>query len=92
KGTHVSNAYGSDIIVERHRHRYAVNTKYLDQFERNGFIVSGISEDDKVVEFMELKNHKFFVGTQAHPEFRSKPLEPSPIFVYFLKTALKYKS
>ncbi|MEM1559940.1 MAG: CTP synthase [Ignisphaera sp.] len=91
KGTHVNNAYGSDVIVERHRHRYIVNTKYIDQFEINGFIVSGISEGDGVVEFMELKNHKFFVGTQAHPEFRSKPLEPSPIFVYFLKIALKNK-
>lgn len=90
KGTHAYNAYGREVIAERHRHRYGVNMKYLDLFEKNGFIVSGISYDE-VIEFMELKDHKFFMGTQAHPEFRSKPLEPSPIFVYFLNIALGNK-
>uniref|UniRef100_A0A7C2ZNA5 CTP synthase n=1 Tax=Ignisphaera aggregans TaxID=334771 RepID=A0A7C2ZNA5_9CREN len=91
KGTHVYSAYNRDVISERHRHRYGFNNRYLDLFENNGFSVSGVSYDD-VVEFMELKHHKLFIGTQAHPEFRSKPLEPSPIYVYFLKTILKYKN
>ena len=93
KGSRVYEAYGRDCIVERHRHRYGVNTKFVDIFESGGFIVSGISCDDQdnVVEFMELKDHPFYIGTQAHPEFRSKPLDPSPIYVYYLKTVLKYK-
>jgi len=92
KGTLVHRAYGSDIIAERHRHRYTINTKYVDLFENNGFKISGISEDrdESVIEFMELTNHRFFIGTQAHPEFRSKPLNPSPIFVSFLETVLRY--
>lgn len=89
KGTLVHRAYGSEIIVERHRHRYTVNTKYIDMLEYGGFKVSGINEEENVVEFMELKDHRFFVGTQAHPEFRSKPLNPSPIFTFFLTTVLK---
>ncbi|MEM0490642.1 MAG: CTP synthase [Ignisphaera sp.] len=92
KGTKVFEAYGRDTIVERHRHRYGVNNKYIELFEKNGFIVSGVSSDEEIVEFMELKSHNFFIGTQAHPEFRSKPLEPSPIYTYFLRTALLIKN
>ncbi|MEM1541518.1 MAG: CTP synthase [Ignisphaera sp.] len=91
KGTKVFEAYGRDIVVERHRHRYGVNNKYVELLEKNGFIISGISSDEEIIEFMELKNHNFFIGTQAHPEFRSKPLEPSPIYMYFLKTTLSNK-
>jgi CTP synthase len=93
KGSYVYKAYGRDIIIERHRHRYTVNMKYIDLFESCGFRISGISEDKDgdVVEFMELVSNKFFIGTQAHPEFRSKPLNPSPIFVFFLETVMNYK-
>ncbi|MCC6015767.1 MAG: CTP synthase [Desulfurococcaceae archaeon] len=93
KGSYVYKAYGKDIIIERHRHRYTVNMKYIDLFESCGFRISGISEDKDgdVVEFMELVSNKFFIGTQAHPEFRSKPLDPSPIFVFFLETVMNYK-
>jgi CTP synthase len=93
KGSYVYKAYGRDIIIERHRHRYTVNIKYIDLFESCGFRISGISEDKDgdVVEFMELVSNKFFIGTQAHPEFRSKPLNPSPIFVFFLETVMNYK-
>jgi CTP synthase len=93
KGSYVYKAYGRDIIIERHRHRYTVDIKYIDLFESCGFRISGISEDKDgdVVEFMELVSNKFFIGTQAHPEFRSKPLNPSPIFVFFLETVMNYK-
>jgi len=86
RGTKAYEAYGRDVIMERHRHRYGVNPKYLDKLEAAGFVVSGFSYDG-VIEFMELTNSKFFVGTQAHPEFKSRPLEPSPIYMHFLKTA-----
>lgn len=88
KGTLVYDAYGVEYITERHRHRYGVNNKYLESLEAVGFIASGISVEDSIVEYMELKQHKFYVGTQAHPEFKSRPLQPSPIYTYFLKQAL----
>jgi CTP synthase len=88
KGTIVFDAYGTEYVTERHRHRYGVNNKYLDALEGIGFMVSGISVEDSVVEYMELKHHRFYVGTQAHPEFKSRPLQPSPIYTYFLKQAL----
>lgn len=90
RGTKVFEAYGKDIVIERHRHRYGVNNKYVEMFESNKFIVSGISEDE-VIEFMELRDREFFVGTQTHPEFKSRPLNPSPIYTYFLKIALNNK-
>lgn len=84
RGTKVFEAYGRDVISERHRHRYGVNPKYLERFEDVGFTVSGFSYDG-VIEFMELRGHPFFVGTQAHPEFKSRPLAPSPIYMHFLR-------
>ncbi len=88
KGTVVYSAYGVEYVMERHRHRYGVNNKYLDLLEAAGLITSGINVEDSVVEYMELKQHRFYVGTQAHPEFKSRPLQPSPIYTYFLKCAL----
>ncbi|MCS7111807.1 MAG: CTP synthase [Sulfolobales archaeon] len=88
KGTMVYNAYGVEYVMERHRHRYGVNSKYLESLEAAGFISSGISVEDSVIEYMELKYNKFYVGTQAHPEFKSRLLQPSPIYTYFLKHAL----
>ncbi len=84
RGTIVYEAYKRDVVFERHRHRYAFNTKYVDIFEGAGFIISGFSYDG-VIEFMELKEHPFFVGTQAHPEFKSRPLEPSPLYMHFVR-------
>ncbi|HDI02386.1 MAG TPA: CTP synthase, partial [Ignisphaera sp.] len=87
RGSKVYEAYQRDVVFERHRHRYGVNPKYLDKFEEAGFTVSGFSYDG-VIEFMELREHPFFVGTQAHPEFKSRPLDPSPIYMHFLKYVL----
>jgi CTP synthase len=74
-------------ISERHRHRYEFNNKYREQFEKAGFVFSGTSPDGKLIEAIELKNHKFFVGTQYHPEYISRALSPHPIFVEFLKAS-----
>lgn len=75
------------VVHERHRHRYEFNNKYKKQFEDKGMIISGVSPDGKLVEAVELKGHKFFVGTQFHPEYISRPLTPHPIFISFLKSA-----
>jgi CTP synthase len=88
RGSKVYEAYGREIISERHRHRYGVNIKYIDVFESAGFTVSGVSLDNEsVIEFMELKNHPLFIGTQSHPEFKSRPLAPSPLYISFLSKA-----
>lgn len=75
-------------IHERHRHRYEFNNDFKEDFEKKGFIISGTSPDGKLVEAIELKDHKFFVGTQFHPEYISRPLTPHPIFVSFLKASM----
>lgn len=81
-------AHGSLVIYERHRHRYEFNSKYRKTFEKAGLIVSGTSPDGKLVEAIELKDHKFFVGTQFHPEYISRPLTPHPIFLSFVTSLL----
>lgn len=88
KGSKVAKLYGATDIVERHRHRYEVNRGYEDQIERGGLLITGQSPDGTLVEFIEGKDHPFFVATQAHPEFRSRPTRPHPLFVGFIK-ALK---
>ena len=77
-------------IFERHRHRYEVNINYLKDFEKNGMIFSGLSPDNKLPEIVELKNHPWFIGVQFHPEFKSRPLLPHPLFSSFIKAAKKY--
>ncbi len=89
RGTLVYEAYKKDVVFERHRHRYAFNTKYVDVFESSGFVISGFSYDG-VIEFMELKDHRFFVGTQSHPEFKSRPLNPSPLYNFFIYVSKEY--
>lgn len=79
-------------VMERHRHRYEFNTKYLAEFESQGLIASAKSPDNKLVEAIELKNHPFFVGVQYHPEYKSRPLAPHPLFLAFLLQAAVYKS
>lgn len=86
EGTLAHSLYNASIVYERHRHRYEVNPEYVDKLQEAGLIISGVSENG-LVEIIELKNHKFFLATQAHPEFKSRPLRPSPIFVGFLKAA-----
>ncbi|MDP2650907.1 MAG: CTP synthase, partial [bacterium] len=84
-------AYGKQKISERHRHRYEVNPEYIERLEGKGLIFSGISPDRRLMEIAELpKNeHPFFLGTQFHPEFKSWPLAPHPLFKEFIKAAIK---
>lgn len=83
--------YGTDTddgyeVVERHRHRYEVNQKYLDEMEKGGVMVSGTSQDGELVEFIESPKNKFFLATQAHPEFKSRPLATHPLFMEFIRS------
>ena len=87
----IKKIYKSKSIEERHRHRYEVNITYKDQFEKNGMIFSGLSPDNKLPEIIELKNHPWFVAVQFHPEFKSRPLEPHPLFSSFIKAAKNHK-
>jgi len=82
-----AKAYGATEIVERHRHRYEVNQKYLKDIEKGGLTISGLSPDGKLVEYIEAADNPFFVATQAHPEFKSRPYRPHPLFVGLIKAA-----
>ena len=88
RGTIARRVYGQAEIVERHRHRYEANNKYRDQYESWGLKISGLSPDGTLVEMVEASGHPFFVGTQAHPEFRSRPNQPHPLYTAFVKAAL----
>jgi CTP synthase len=85
EGSKIFNLYGEKNIIERHRHRYEVNPKYIEILEKNCLVFSGKSPDGILMEFLEIPSHKFFVATQAHPEFKSRPLNPHPLFVGFVK-------
>ena len=90
KGSIVAEVYGKEEISERHRHRYEVNNEYREQIGKSGLIFSGISPDGSLVEFVELPRdvHPYYVGTQAHPEFRSRPTRPHPLFSGLIKAAI----
>ncbi|OCC14543.1 CTP synthase [Dissulfuribacter thermophilus] len=90
-GTIAYNAYGVDEIFERHRHRYEFNNAYRDVLEKAGIIYAGLSPDGELVEIIELKDHPWFLGCQFHPEFKSRPLSPHPLFVSFIHAALNNK-
>jgi CTP synthase len=79
-GSQVARAYGDNFVYERHRHRFEVNPRYRPQLEEHGLVCSGTSPDERLVEFIELPSHPFWVGTQAHPEFKSRPDRPQPLF------------
>ena len=83
--------YGSETITERHRHRYEVNNYYRDDLTKHGMKLSGLSPDGRIVEMMELPDHPWFIATQAHPEFKSRPNRPHPLFKGFVGAALDYK-
>jgi CTP synthase len=87
----IRKIYKSKIIKERHRHRYEVNIAYKEKFEKKGMIFSGLSPDNKLPEIIELKNHPWFIGVQFHPEFKSRPLSPHPLFSSFIKAAKNHK-
>lgn len=86
RGSKVAEIYGELDVVERHRHRYEVNQKFLPEIEKGGVVVAGTSPDGKLVEFVEAPKRKFFVGTQAHPELKSRPLNVHPLFREFVKS------
>ncbi|MBQ6320914.1 CTP synthase [Candidatus Saccharibacteria bacterium] len=85
QGSQTAKIYGTAQISERHRHRYEVNQSFLPEIAQGGLLVSGTSPDGKLVEFVEAQNHPFFIATQAHPEFKSRPLAPHPLFLEFIK-------
>jgi CTP synthase len=90
EGKIVWKLYGEQkIITERHRHRFEVNPNFHQILQEKGLVFSGTSADGKLVEFIELKNHPYFVATQAHPEFKSRPLKPAPLFDGFIKACAR---
>ena len=89
KGSRVAKLYGTDNVVERHRHRYEVNQKFLKEIEAGGLVVSGTSPDGKLVEFVEAPKCDYFVATQAHPEFRSRPYRAHPLFEGLIRASIK---
>jgi CTP synthase len=89
-GSKAREAYGQDVITERHRHRYEFNNAYRQQMEERGLVISGSSNEGRLVEIIELRDHPWFVACQFHPEFQSKPHAPHPLFQAFVQGALKY--
>ena len=92
QGTLASKVYELEKIDERHRHRFEYNNDYKERLEKEGLICSGVSPDGNLVEIVELKNHPYFIASQFHPEFKSRPNRPSPLFIGLVKEAKKQKS
>jgi CTP synthase len=88
--TKVREAYGSEVVYERHRHRFEVNNAYRDRLAEAGMRFSGVSPDGRLVEFIELADHPWFVATQAHPELKSRPNRPHPLFRDFVAAAARH--
>jgi len=89
-GTKGAAAYGEEVIYERHRHRYEVSNTYRQQLVDAGLVISGLSPDGRLVEMIELPDHPWFVGNQGHPEFKSRPTRPAPLFRDFIGAAVAY--
>ena len=87
--TLAAKIYKDEIIYERHRHRYEVNNKYRDILVENGLKIGGVSPDNSLVEMIELPEHPFFIASQFHPEFKSRPWEPAPLFKEFIFASIK---
>jgi CTP synthase len=92
EGTLARRIYGTAEISERHRHRYEVNQRFLPALREHGLVVSGLSPDGKFVEMIEIADHPWFLGCQFHPEYKSKPTEPHPLFVSYIAAALEEKT
>ncbi len=90
-GSLAHKIYGDANITERHRHRYEVNLNYREELEHHGVLFSGLSPDGKLPEIVEIKGHPFFIAVQFHPEFKSRPFAPHPLFVSFVEAALNKK-
>ncbi|MDC6625618.1 CTP synthetase, partial [Leclercia adecarboxylata] len=91
-GTKAREAYGSEEIVERHRHRFEVNNQFIDALEKAGLVISGKSVDQSLVEVIELADHPWYVACQFHPEFTSTPRDGHPLFSGFVNAALEHKT
>jgi CTP synthase len=91
KGSRAHEAYGRTEVLERHRHRYEFNNAYRDRLTKHGLVLSGLSPDGRLVEIIELPHHPWFVATQFHPEFNSRPRRPHPLFQGFMRAALQHK-
>ena len=91
-GTKGFDAYGEAVIYERHRHRYEVNNAYRQQLIDAGLVISGLSPDEKLVEMIEIPGHPWFLGMQGHPEFKSRPTRPAPLFRDFVGAAVAYRA
>jgi CTP synthase len=87
EGTKVAKAYGTTSIEERHRHRYEVDVRYREKLEQAGLKFSGMSPDGRLPEIVEWEDHPWFIGVQFHPELKSKPFEPHPLFADFIRAA-----
>ena len=87
-GTLAEKAYGAAEISERHRHRYEFNNAFRERLEKAGMVVSGVSPSGELVEIIEMKDHPWFLGCQFHPEFKSKPMSPHPLFREFIRASL----
>lgn len=88
EGSRAFDAYGKKEIMERHRHRYEFNSKYREQFEKAGMVTTGINPESGLTEIVEIPAHKWFVGVQFHPEYKSTVIKPHPLFVAFIKACL----
>jgi CTP synthase len=91
-GSRAADAYGTTEISERHRHRWEINNNYRDALERHGMVLSGLSPDGRLVEMIELPQHPYFVACQFHPEFKSRPSNPHPLFARFIRASLEHQS
>ncbi|MCK4562304.1 MAG: gamma-glutamyl-gamma-aminobutyrate hydrolase family protein, partial [Flavobacteriaceae bacterium] len=91
KNSKAYQAYGTDLISERHRHRYEYNNEYFEQLTNGGLIATGVNPKTGLVEIIEEPNHPWFVGVQYHPEYKSTVLNPHPLFVNFIKASIKSK-
>ncbi len=89
-GSRISEAYGQTVAYERHRHRYELNTEYARILSEHGMMMSGMSPEGDLIEAFELVDHPWFVGTQYHPEFKSRPGKPHPLFREFVARSMEY--
>lgn len=92
KDSKAFHAYANDVISERHRHRFEFNNAFIDTFQSNGMVFSGMSPDHKLVEIIELTGHPWFVGVQFHPELKSRAIKAHPLFREFVKAALLHQT
>ena len=91
EGSKIFDIYQDKLIYERHRHRYEFNNEYRDILTSKGLVISGVSPSEKLVEIIELKDHPWFIGVQFHPEFKSRPNRPHPLFKDFIRAAVENK-